>query len=156
MFIVRRTLGGALAVSLLAGACAAGGGNGPGADGREVVDAEDVGGDAEADGLPDGDGGGDGEGITAEDGAEAGGDAEAGPETGDDADGETDGADADGEDGSDAGRTLPALISSTSGGGEISSPNYRARISIGTPQPMGAGSSASYQGRFGAGAVLVR
>ena len=58
-----------------------------------------------------------------------------------------------GGDGGDAGRPKRTAITITSGGGTSTSTGYRMTISIGTPQPMGAASSAGYRAGVGPGAV---
>jgi hypothetical protein len=47
---------------------------------------------------------------------------------------------------------VPSGAASTSGGGTASSPNFRATITIGGPQPAGTTSSTDHQADLGAGA----
>lgn len=56
----------------------------------------------------------------------------------------------------DAGRDRATSIQLTSGGGQTSSPRYRARIHIGTPQPMGTVSSSRHRLNVGPGAIGPR
>lgn len=52
----------------------------------------------------------------------------------------------------DAAPQVPSGSASTSGGGTASSPNFRATITIGGPQPAGTTSSTDHQADLGAGA----
>jgi hypothetical protein len=47
----------------------------------------------------------------------------------------------------------PSAAAQTSGGGLATSPNYRMRLSIGAPPPVGTSASASFALRVGPGAT---
>lgn len=47
-----------------------------------------------------------------------------------------------------------SVLTPTSGGGTARGGSYGLTLTIGTPQPMGRGSSAGYRGTLGPGAVL--
>ena len=64
---------------------------------------------------------------------------------GDEVEETTDGTDG----GADAKHTV---ILPTSGGGQISSTNFRMRVYVGTPQPMGSAAGTAYRAGFGPGA----
>ncbi|HOX46031.1 MAG TPA: hypothetical protein PK668_20680 [Myxococcota bacterium] len=86
--------------------------------------------------------GGDGE--DAMDGGEDGAD---GLDGGDEVDG------ADGADGTDGGPTAggPTRFSITSGGGEAGSANFKVRLNVGAPQPMGTSTGAGSTVEVGPG-----
>jgi hypothetical protein len=54
----------------------------------------------------------------------------------------------------DAAPQRPSGAASTSGGGTASSPNFRATITIGGPQPAGTTSSVDHEANVGAGASV--
>ena len=90
-------------------------------------------------GLPD-DGGQDGADVDGQDGQD-------GQDGGDEVDG------ADGADGTDGGPTAggPTRFSITSGGGEAGSANFKVRLNVGAPQPMGTSSGAGSTVEVGPG-----
>jgi hypothetical protein len=127
-------------VMLLAAACGGGGGT---SDAEDTVDVPedrsdvDVGADADADGDADVDVGGD---------ADADGDADA-------ADGEDVPDVPDDGDADVAEASKRSVLAVTAGGGTARGGSYGLTLSIGTPQPMGAGTSTGFRGAFGPGAV---
>lgn len=72
---------------------------------------------------------------------------DAGPDTGDAGPGTGDAALP-----PDAAPQVPTRYGPTSGGGTAASPNYRATIRIGGPQPAGSTSSDTHEADLGAGA----
>jgi hypothetical protein len=85
------------------------------------------------------------------------GDVEAGNEDAGEGGEGLDGEDGDGvADGADVSTNAHTVISLTAGGGAISSTNYQLQISVGAPQPMGAGTSGTRDLRLGPGAVTNR
>ena len=104
-----------------------GGGDSPADTPEDVSDASDV--DDTVDVVPDGDE--DAETGDADDVAD-----------GDDVEETVDGTDA----GPDAKRTA---VSPTAGGGQIQSANFRLRVFVGTPQPMGSASASAHSVRLG-------
>ena len=127
-------------VVFLCAACGGGGGTqDTGETGDVPTDQGDVGADADADGDDDG-------------GVDSGadGDADAEADSTDGGDGE-DAADDGGADVPEASKRSVLVV--TSGGGKARGGSYGLTLSIGTPQPMGAGSSAGFRGAFGPGAV---
>jgi hypothetical protein len=100
--------------------------------------------------------------VAADADADADGDDDAGIDVGPDgdADAEDDAADsADVEDVPDDGdadvaeATKRSVLAVTAGGGSARGGSYGLTLSIGTPQPMGTGSSTGFHGAFGPGAV---
>ena len=78
---------------------------------------------------------------------------------GDNGEGGGDGADVHGDgDGGDGTDVPPAakhtVIAVTAGGGSVTSTNYQLKISVGAPQPMGAGTSGTHGLQVGPGAVV--
>lgn len=132
---------GVIAVLACSG-CGGGGGSTTDTGGETADVSEDLG-DVPPDGGPDVDGDGDGD---VED-VEAGADADA------DADAEVEDVPEDGEaDLPEASKRSVLVV--TSGGGTARGGSYGLTLTIGTPQPMGTGSSAGYHGSVGPGSVL--
>ena len=137
----RRTFAGALVPLLLVLGC--------GGSTLAAPDTGDVAEDrAEAEDVVDVDGDG-----PDDDGADP--DVDAGADA--DADVEDDGADVpDAPDDGDADvaeASKRSVLAVTAGGGTAHGGSYGLTLSIGTPQPMGTGSSAGFHGAFGPGAV---
>jgi len=103
-------------------------------------EAADVPGDAAPDGGPDA--------VDGEVGdVEVGGEAEA--------DGEGGAGDVPGDEGADLPEASKrSALTPTSGGGTARGGSYALTLTIGTPQPMGRGSSVGYRGTLGPAAVL--
>ena len=129
-------------VAVVALLCAACGGGGATPDVEDVPDARedwgeaDVGADADTDD--------DGE-LEVDGGADA--DADGDDDAGDVADVPDDG-DADVPEASKR-----SVLAVTAGGGTARGGSYGLTLSIGTPQPMGTGTSSGFHGAFGPGAV---
>lgn len=129
-------------VVLLCAACGGGGGT---LDAPDVADVREDGG--EVDGAADADGDDDG-GVDVDGGADA------------DADGDDDAGDVpDVPDVPDDGAadvpeaSKSSVLAVTAGGGSARGGSYGLTLSIGTPQPMGTGTSSGFHGAFGPGAV---
>ncbi|MBN1770247.1 MAG: hypothetical protein JXB32_03205 [Deltaproteobacteria bacterium] len=129
-----------VAVMLVLCAACGGGGGTPDTGGETAdvpEDRPDGGADADVDAEDD-------------DGGDVGADADA-----DAVDAEDDAADAPDDDGADVPEASKrSVLTVTAGGGTARGGSYGLTLSIGTPQPMGTGSSTRFRGALGPGAVL--
>jgi hypothetical protein len=128
-----RVWGGVLVATLLALGC-----------GSSSSNPTDNGGDTGDVGEGGGDNGEGGEGVD----GDVHGDGDVHP------DGDVGDGDGDVGDGADAPAAKHTVIAITAGGGAVTSTNYQLKISVGAPQPMGAGTSGTRDLRVGPGAVV--